>query len=144
MRVILASLPNSRTSLLHVGRRLVPRLVEIRAAQRTFEGAYMRTALGQFSFALIVLRIFTAEFYAVGALFAVYGLAVLLVAIYRRHEGNRQFFDSTGADDTTPSGPPGMLKEKKFRTSGNSVALLVFLTLASYIALLVLLFDLNS
>jgi hypothetical protein len=32
------------------------RLVEIRAAQRTFEGAYMRTALGQFSFALVVLK----------------------------------------------------------------------------------------
>ncbi|TKA66237.1 hypothetical protein B0A49_07085, partial [Cryomyces minteri] len=28
-------------------------LVEIRAAQRTFEGAYIRTALGQFSFALV-------------------------------------------------------------------------------------------
>lgn len=49
------------------------RLVEIRAAQRTFEGAYIRTALSQFSFSLIVLKIFTAEFYGVGALFAVYG-----------------------------------------------------------------------
>ena len=27
-------------------------LVEMRAAQRTFEGAYIRTALGQFSFSL--------------------------------------------------------------------------------------------
>lgn len=32
------------------------RLVEIRAAQRTFEGAYVRTALSQFSFALVVLK----------------------------------------------------------------------------------------
>ncbi|KAK3498590.1 hypothetical protein B0T13DRAFT_470017 [Neurospora crassa] len=68
-------------------------LVEIRAAQRTFEGAYMRTALSQFSFALIILKIFTSEFYPIGALFAVYGAAVMLVAIYRRYEGNRQFFD---------------------------------------------------
>lgn len=30
-------------------------LVEMRAAQRTFEGAYVRTALGQFSFSLYVL-----------------------------------------------------------------------------------------
>lgn len=43
-------------------------LVEIRAAQRTFEGAYIRTSLSQFSFALIVLKIFTAEFYAIGKL----------------------------------------------------------------------------
>jgi len=41
-------------------------LVEIRAAQRTFEGAYIRTSLGQFSFALVVLKIFTAEFYSIG------------------------------------------------------------------------------
>lgn len=32
-------------------------LVEIRAAQRTFEGAYVRTSLGQFSFALVVLKV---------------------------------------------------------------------------------------
>ena len=44
-------------------------LTEIRAAQRTFEGAYIRTALGQFSFALVVLKIFTSEFYGIGALF---------------------------------------------------------------------------
>ena len=41
-------------------------LVEIRAAQRTFEGAYIRTSLGQFSFSLVVLKIFTAEFYSIG------------------------------------------------------------------------------
>jgi hypothetical protein len=46
-------------------------LVEIRAAQRTFEGAYIRTSLSQFSFALIVLKIFTSEFYSIGtALFS--------------------------------------------------------------------------
>ena len=48
-------------------------LVEVRAAQRTFEGAYIRTSLSQFSFALVVLKIFTSEFYSIGALFAVYG-----------------------------------------------------------------------
>lgn len=41
-------------------------LVEIRAAQRTFEGAYIRTSLSQFSFALVVLKIFTSEFYSIG------------------------------------------------------------------------------
>lgn len=57
-------------------------LVELRAAQRTFEvrgtmplptlmpaegrqGAYIRTALSQFSFALVILKIFTAEFYSI-------------------------------------------------------------------------------
>lgn len=111
------------------------RLVEIRAAQRTFEGAYIRTALGQFSFALIILKVFTSEFYAIGALFAVYGAAVLLVAIYRRYEGNRQFFTSETAE--------GAIK-RKFRTSGNSVALLTLLSLGAYVTLMILTWRLVS
>ncbi|OHE93016.1 hypothetical protein CORC01_11655 [Colletotrichum orchidophilum] len=110
-------------------------LVEIRAAQRTFEGAYMRTALSQFSFALIILKIFTSEFYAIGALFAVYGAAIMLVAIFRRHEGNRQFFTSPKQDEGSGA-VTGVVR--KFRTSGNSVALLTVLSLAAYITLLVL------
>lgn len=64
-------------------------LVEIRAAQRTFEGAYIRTAIGQFSFALVVLKIFTAEFYSIGALFAVYGAGILFISLFRRQQGTR-------------------------------------------------------
>jgi hypothetical protein len=109
--------------------------VEIRAAQRTFEGAYMRTALSQFSFALIILKIFTSEFYAIGALFAVYGAAIMLVASYRRYEGNRQFFSESKADGSV---------SKKFRTSGNSVALLTILSLGAYITLLILTWNLST
>jgi uncharacterized membrane protein YidH (DUF202 family) len=105
------------------------RLVEVRAAQRTFEGAYVRTALGQFSFALIILKIFTSEFYAIGALFAVYGVAVMLVAVYRRYEGQNQFFTSESSDGTL---------KRKFRTSGNSVLLLTVLSLSAYVTLMIL------
>lgn len=123
--------PSSVTTL------LTPlRLVEIRAAQRTFEGAYMRTALSQFSFSLIILKIFTSEFYAIGALFAVYASAVTLVAAYRRYEGNRQFFSATDPLDGRPT--------RKFRTAGNSVVLLTFLSLCAYVTLLVLTWKLAS
>jgi len=120
-------------------RLAVFRLTEIRAAQRTFEGAYMRTALSQFSFALIILKIFTSEFYAIGALFAAYGVAVLVVAIFRRYEGNKQFFDQEESDSESDDGDVGeqllsqdggvasprgrrrvQMIRKKFRTSGNS------------------------
>lgn len=47
----------------------------------------VRTALSQFSFALIIIKIFTAEFYSIGALFAVYGVGVLLLSAYRRMAG---------------------------------------------------------
>lgn len=101
----------------------------MRAAQRTFEGAYVRTSLSQFSFALVVLKIFTSEFYSIGALFAVYGAGVLMVGVYRRHQGNRQFFSEVGEDG---------LNRKKFRTSGNVVLVLTALSIAAYISLLVL------
>ncbi|KEY74085.1 hypothetical protein S7711_05337 [Stachybotrys chartarum IBT 7711] len=110
-------------------------LVEIRAAQRTFEGAYMRTALGQFSFSLVILKIFTEEFYAIGALFAAYGVAIVLVAAYRRFEGNRQFFISDSGD-----GVP----HRKFRTSGDTVALLTVLSLMAYLSLMILTWRLVS
>lgn len=127
-------------------------LVEIRAAQRTFEGAYMRTALSQFSFSLIILKIFTSEFYTIGALFAVYGAAIMLVAAYRRYEGNRQFFDDeeseeesyTEADGQTRSIRRSVVVRKKFRTSGNTVAFLVVLSLLAYISLMVLLWQFVS
>ncbi len=133
---------------------MLARLVEVRAAQRTFEGAYMRTALSQFSFALIVLKIFTSEFYAIGALFAAYGAAVMLVAVYRRYEGNRQFFNEEKSDDEGDAdGPAGRASlnyqraavvVKKFRTSGDAVASLALLSLAAYIALLVLVWRLAA
>ncbi|KAH8910882.1 hypothetical protein BR93DRAFT_299276 [Coniochaeta sp. PMI_546] len=127
-------------------------LVEIRAAQRTFEGAYMRTALSQFSFSLIILKIFTSEFYTIGALFAVYGAAIMLVAAYRRYEGNRQFFDDeesedesyTEADGRTRSIRRSVVVRKKFRTSGNTVALLMLLSLLAYVSLMVLLWQFVS
>lgn len=118
----------------------------------------------EFSFALVVLKIFTSEFYPIGALLACYGAAVLLVAVYRRYEGNRQFFDSweeepageeggssTGVADNHERGGGGLsrartvvVKKKKFRTSGNSVGLLVGLSLVSYVALMVLLWRIGS
>ncbi|KAI0387915.1 hypothetical protein F5Y04DRAFT_241303 [Hypomontagnella monticulosa] len=130
--------PEDRLHLrLHRARSVVltsQELVEIRAAQRTFEGAYMRTALSQFSFALIILKIFTSEFYPIGALFAVYGTAVMLCAMYRRYQGNRQFFTTT---------EDGELRNK-FRTSGNSVLLLTGLSIGAYIGLIVLTLQLEA
>ena len=102
-------------------------LVEVRAAQRTFEGAYVRTALSQFSFSLVVLKIFTAEFYSIGALFAVYGAGVLGVGWLRRQQSNRQFYDEVGDDG---------LGRKRFRTSGNVVVSLVGLSVVAYATLL--------
>lgn len=123
---------------MHRARSLVltsDELIEIRAAQRTFEGAYVRTAIGQFSFSLVILKIFTSEFYAIGALFALYGAGILFTSLFRRAQGNKQFFSEVGEDG---------LHRKKFRTSGNVVTAVTALTMAAYISLLVLTFRLGD
>ncbi|PYH42375.1 uncharacterized protein BP01DRAFT_376255 [Aspergillus saccharolyticus JOP 1030-1] len=102
-------------------------IVEVRAAQRTFEGAYVRTALSQFSFALVVLKIFTSEFYSTGALFAIYGTGVLMIGLFRRQQGNRQFFSELGEDG---------INRHKFRTSGNAVVILTALSIGAYATLI--------
>ncbi|KAI9803545.1 MAG: hypothetical protein M1825_001888 [Sarcosagium campestre] len=110
-------------------------MVEVRAAQRTFEGAYVRTALSQFSFALVVLKIFTSEFYSIGALFAVYGFGVLFVSLYRRRQGNKQFFSDVDEDGQA---------RRKFRTSGNVVMALTALSIAAYASLMTLIMKLRT
>jgi hypothetical protein len=104
----------------------------------------MRTSLSQFSFALVVLKIFTSEFYSIGALFAVYGAGVLLTSAYRRHQGNRQFFTETETVGGGDGGPVSVVGRKKFRTSGNVVLVLTALSVAAYVSLLVLVLNLKS
>lgn len=89
----------------------------------------MRTALGQFSFSLVILKVFTKEFYPIGALFAVYGAGVLLIAMYRRWVGQRQFFTAESEDGVVL---------RKFRTSAGPVTLLTLLSLGAYGTVLVL------
>ncbi|KAJ5090354.1 hypothetical protein N7532_009038 [Penicillium argentinense] len=110
-------------------------IVEVRAAQRTFEGAYVRTSLSLFSFSLAVLKIFTAEFYSIGALFAIYGTGVLIIGLFRRYQRNRQFFSEIGEDG---------IHRHKFRTSGNAVVILTALSVAAYVCLITLTLSLTQ
>jgi hypothetical protein len=88
-----------------------------------------------------VLKIFTAEFYSIGALFAVYGAGVLAVSFYRRQQGNRQFFVETRS---TEGEVVGREARKRFRTSGNVVVVLTALSMAAYASLLALTIRLST
>ncbi|GES96565.1 hypothetical protein GLOIN_2v1606190 [Rhizophagus clarus] len=100
-------------------------LVEIR--QRTFEGAYWRTCLSSFGFALIILRIFEKDFYGIGLIFIAFGGAMLTIAALRRRN-NLDIFD----------------KNKPFVTSGGYVLLTSVVALFTYLALLTLIFRLDE
>ncbi|KAI8328761.1 hypothetical protein BC941DRAFT_363440, partial [Chlamydoabsidia padenii] len=95
------------------------------ARQRTFEGAYWRTSLAAFSTGLLILKIFTREFYKIGITFFVFGLALLAIALWRRRTAGDVF------DLSIP-----------FRTSGNWVLLTTMATLTTYFVLFILLLNL--
>lgn len=88
----------------------------------------MRAALSQLNFSIIVLRVFTREFYAIGTCYAIYGLLLIGVARLRRNWSNEAFFTHPGRGD--------------FRTGGGFVILLACLSFCLYIVIIVLIFHL--
>ncbi|RPA84246.1 hypothetical protein BJ508DRAFT_304061 [Ascobolus immersus RN42] len=114
-------------------------LLELRAAHRTFEGAYFRTAVSQLSFSLVILKIFSSEFYSIGALFAAFGALVLLIAIWRRHMAVAQVEDINGAlgENQERKGDTGRgVLGGRFRTSGGVVLVISIVSASSYILLM--------
>ena len=46
---------------------------DIRAHQRTYEGAYTRTAIGCLSFSILIIKLFSKEFLPIGTIYTIYG-----------------------------------------------------------------------
>ncbi|CAN6662724.1 hypothetical protein TRVA0_034S00980 [Trichomonascus vanleenenianus] len=104
--------------------------LDVRAIQRTFEGAYLRTALSQLSFALVVLKLFNRRFIPIGTTFTVYGLLIIFIALYRRTADTKIVLSSDHSH--------------KFATGGDTVLLLGLTSIVSYIVLIVLLVRLDK
>ena len=92
--------------------------LDIRAAQRTFQGSYYRTALGQLGFALVVLKLFNYEFLAVGSTFTAQGCLILLIGHWRSRRADEMIYSRSS-----------------FETSGNTVMMLFVLNLTCYVTL---------
>ncbi|KAK9480578.1 hypothetical protein V1514DRAFT_324840 [Lipomyces japonicus] len=81
-------------------------IIDIRAFQRTYEGAYLRTAMLEITLALSILRIFDIEFYPIGAVFSVIGFAFMVIGLNRRIMNNKYFMGSKPAPYFLTSGTP--------------------------------------
>lgn len=103
---------------------------DTRAQQRTFEGAYIRTAIGQLSFALVIVKLFDRKFAPLGIVFTIYSIMVICVALLRRGRVAHLFLYDHSEDDET-----------KFVTSGSTVLILSVITIVSYAVLIVLLWE---
>ncbi|KAJ2475990.1 hypothetical protein GGH12_002340 [Coemansia sp. RSA 1822] len=99
-------------------------LLEVRARERTFDGAYWRTSVGLFGASLVILRIFGLAFFPVGLVFLALGLGFLGIGLVRRR---RLLNHDTHAHSPT------------FITSGGTVVLSSAMCVTAYTVLLVLL-----
>ncbi|SCV73255.1 BQ2448_7180 [Microbotryum intermedium] len=84
----------------------IDELTELRARQRTFDGAYTRTALGLFDYALLILKIFFAEFAKIGLLYVILATLILLIGYHRARRGDVDFADEYRTSPTTTASPP--------------------------------------
>lgn len=142
-------------------------LVEIRARQRTFHGAYSRTALGALGYALTILRLFEPDFQKsmypiclydsldvlhiddvsyspVGIVFSILGGLMFILAFFRNRHSKHDFADrhkeAHKIDNAikTKGQEGSRIFGRPFVTAGWIVVQVTFITAATEIALLVL------
>ncbi|KLO09216.1 hypothetical protein SCHPADRAFT_916732 [Schizopora paradoxa] len=76
----------------------ITELVEIRARQRTFGGAYARTALGNLGYSILFLKLFDRRFYKIGLLYALLAAFLLVIATIRAKHNKHDFADHPDED----------------------------------------------
>ncbi|KAK7207423.1 hypothetical protein BZA70DRAFT_286780 [Myxozyma melibiosi] len=89
---------------------------------RTYEGAYMRTAMLELTMGLSILRLFDIEFYPIGAWFSAIALSFMFIGLGRRISSNKFLMRTKPA--------------KYFLTSGTPVFLTSIAVTVGYIALI--------
>ncbi|CAH2352691.1 hypothetical protein CLIB1423_07S05336 [[Candida] railenensis] len=109
----------SRLDILSNGLKL-----DVRAHQRTYEGAYTRTAIGALSFSILIIKLFSKEFLPVGAVYTIYGCVLYFFGVFK--SASVDVFYNPDKDMVL------------YKTGGDSVLLLTVVSLVSYLALLVL------
>lgn len=98
--------------------------LDVRAHQRTYEGAYLRTAISCLSFSIVIIKLFSLEFLPIGTAYTAYGCLLFFMGVVK-----------AGTVDTYYNAEKDTVE---FRTAGDSVLMLTTISLASYVAMLVL------
>lgn len=97
---------------------------DIRAHQRTYEGAYTRTAVGCLAFSILLIKVFSKEFLPIGTIYTIYGCLLYFLGVIKASRVDMYYNPEKDME--------------MFTTSGDFVVFLTILSLSCYIALLVL------
>lgn len=95
--------------------------LDVRAHQRTYEGAYTRTAIGCLSFSIVIIKLFSKEFLLIGTIYTAYGCLLYFIGVVKSYSVDTYYE-----------------KMEMYKTGGNSVLVLSVISFISYVALLVL------
>ena len=136
--------------------------VELRARQRTFDNAYLRTCLVNLSYSAVILKLFDSRFYnskysiplwgdqhlrsdillsPVGLLYAILAALLLVTAYIRGRHSNRDFSDQARAalESRNPLPATARVWGRPFTTAGWTVVQVTVIVASVQIILLVLL-----
>lgn len=97
---------------------------DVRAHQRTYEGAYTRTAILCLSFSVVIIKLFSAEFLPIGTVYTAYGFLLYFVGVAKAKQVHTYYNHDKDKEE--------------FTTAGDSVLMLTSVSLATYVAVLVL------
>ncbi|CAK9438685.1 uncharacterized protein LODBEIA_P29090 [Lodderomyces beijingensis] len=98
--------------------------LDIRAHQRTYEGAYTRTSIGCLSFSILIIKLFSKEFLPVGTIYTIYGCFLYFLGVYQ-----------SSCVDVFYNPEKNM---EMYKTGGDYVLALTIISLCCYVAVLVL------
>lgn len=98
--------------------------LDVRAHQRTYEGAYTRTAIGCLSFAIVIIKLFSKEFLPIGAIYTIYGSILYFIGVTKAATVDVYYNPEKDME--------------MYKTSGDTVVALSVISLVSYTTLLVL------
>ncbi|PCH43190.1 hypothetical protein WOLCODRAFT_132687 [Wolfiporia cocos MD-104 SS10] len=118
-------------------------IVELRARQRTFGGAYARSAMGNLGYALTILRLFDDQFSRIGIVYAVLAALLFVISYLRNRHSNHDFADEHQGERWAHAIPTvGQVGERiygrPFVTAGWIVAAVATIVAGVEISLLIL------
>jgi len=118
IRPTVSKLP-TRLDILSSGHKL-----DVRAHQRTYEGAYTRSAIGCLSFSILIIKLFSKEFLPIGIVYTIYGSLLYFIGLSKAPSIDIYYNPDKDME--------------MYKTCGNTVLLLTVISLVSYLVLLVL------
>ncbi|KAI9294967.1 hypothetical protein K502DRAFT_324576 [Neoconidiobolus thromboides FSU 785] len=114
-------------------------VLDLRAKERTLDGAYFRTSIGLMGASLLALRLFDKELRLIGLVFITFGISMFIIDIIRRYHLKEFQYSYIEDEEDKDKELKKSLFLKYFYTSGNLVFATSLLAILAYTAVIFIL-----